>query len=178
VGRNNQQRRKEKKAARAKAEAKRLPVVNNIRHCDGCTVCCSVFGVEEINKQPWEKCSNLKDTGCSIYSTRPQHCRGFYCLWQHGTGTSADRPDKLGVVFAPTNGPTDFTGEVEVQAYEVIPMAFNKPEVVKIARDFEAKGKLVIGHVHGTIGVFRFVGPPGKVLKALRWAEAQERKST
>lgn len=178
MGRNNQARRKAKKAAKEKAAKRSLPVVNNnVRPCDGCTVCCSVFGVEEISKQPWEACRHLNEKGCDIYATRPTHCRGFYCLWQTGMGSPSDRPDKLGVVFAPTNGKLDFTGEVEIQAYEVEPLAFNKPEVVKLAKAFEAKGKLVVGHVHGG-KYFRFVGPPDKVLRALRWAEEQGRQST
>lgn len=175
MGRNNQERRKAKKAAREKTARRSLPVVSDVRPCDGCTVCCSVFGVEEIGKQPWERCAHLNDRGCSIYATRPQHCHGFYCLYQSGMGTSSDRPDKLGVVFAVTNGPTDFTGEIEIQAYEAVPLAFNKPEVIKLAKTFGDKGKLVIGHCFGG-KEFRFVGPPAKIAKAMRWVESTRKE--
>ena len=171
MSRNNQERRKAKKAAQAKPARRSLPVVPNIRPCDGCTVCCSVFGVEEINKPAWEKCTHLDERGCGIYATRPGHCHGFYCLYQHGMGTSMDRPDKLGVVFASTNGKTTFTGQEEIQAYEAVPGAFNRSDVVRLAKTFSDKGKLVIGHCFGGTE-FRFVGPPDKVAKAMRWAES------
>lgn len=170
MGRNNKERRKAKKAEKtAKANLRKtLPVVQAVRPCDGCTVCCTVFGVEEINKPAWDSCPSLNERGCSIYETRPRHCRGFYCLYQHGIGTAMDRPDKLGVVFAPTNGKTEFTGQEEVQAYEVVPGAFARGDVVRLAQTFVDKGMLVIGHVHGG-GKLRFMGPPDKVAKAERW---------
>ena len=174
MGRNNRERRKAKKATQAKPR-RSLPVVQAVRPCDGCTVCCSVFGVEEIDKSPWVTCAHLNERGCGIYATRPGHCHGFYCLYQHGMGTSMDRPDKLGVVFAPTNGKTDFTGEEEIQAYEAVPLAFNKPEVVRLAKAFGDKGKLVIGHCYGG-QEFRFVGPPDKIAKALRWVESTRKE--
>lgn len=168
MGRNNQERRKAKKAAREKSARRSLPVVQAVRPCDGCTVCCTVFGVEEINKPAWDTCPSLNERGCSIYDTRPKHCRGFYCLYQHGMGSAMDRPDKLGVVFAPTNGKTEFTGQEEVQAYEVVPGAFSRGDVVRLAQTFVNKGMLVIGHVYGG-GKLRFMGPPDKVAKAERW---------
>lgn len=174
MGRNNQERRKAKKAARTKPR-RSLPVIPNVRPCDGCTVCCSVFGVEEINKQPWVKCEHLNDRGCSIYETRPKHCHGFYCLYQTGMGTALARPDRLGVVFALTNGPTEFTGEVEIQAYEAVPFAFNKPDVIRLAKTFGDGGKLVIGHCFGG-KEFRFVGPPDKIAKGMRWVESTRDK--
>lgn len=152
---------------------KKLPMAKSVRPCDGCTACCSVFGVEEINKPAWEKCTHLNDRGCSIYATRPGHCHGFYCMYQYGVGTVAERPDKLGVIFSQTNGKTDFTGEVEIQAYEIIPLAFNKPDVVRLAKTFGDRGKLVIGHCFGG-KEFRFVGPPDKIAKAMRWAEGRK----
>lgn len=152
---------------------KKLPMAQSVRACDGCTACCSVFGVEEINKPAWEKCTHLNERGCSIYATRPGHCHGFYCMWQYGVGSSFERPDKLGVIFAQTNGKTDFTGEVEIQAYEIIPLAFNKLDVIKLAKTFSERGKLVIGHCFGG-KEFRFVGPPDKIAKAMRWAEGQK----
>ena len=167
MGKNNKAKRKAKSAAIAKqaARSRSLPVIPNVRSCDGCTACCAVFGVEEIAKPAWDACVNLTESGCSIYAARPNHCRGFYCLYQHGMGKLSDRPDKIGAIFAPTNGVTEFTGETEIQAYEITPRAFNDPEVIRLAETFADKGKLVIGHCFGG-SEFRFVGPPAKVHKA------------
>jgi len=173
MGKNNRDRRKAKKAAKEKKRVS-LPVVPSVRSCDGCTACCSVFGVEEINKSPWIKCEHLNERGCSIYATRPRYCHSFYCLWQTGLGTAHERPDKLGVIFAPTNGKTEFTGETEIQVYEIVPHAFNRPDVIRLAKTFGDRGKLVVGHVYGGDS-FRFVGPPDKIAKATRWLENQKK---
>jgi hypothetical protein len=170
VGKNNKEKRRAKKKKK-EAQRKRLPMAQQVRPCDECTECCSVFGVEEIDKEPWVPCDHLSSAGgCSIYETRPTHCRGFYCLWQTGMGGAGDRPDKLGVIFAPTNGRTDFTKQVEVQAYEIEPGAFDKPQVVMLSQRFVDRGKLVIGHTFGG-KTYRFMGPADKVAKARRWAE-------
>jgi hypothetical protein len=175
MSKNNRANRKDKKN---KKKHRKLPIVGSsnsgIRPCDGCTACCSVFGVEEISKDHWTACPNLNERGCSIYEARPTHCKGFYCLYQSGLGSSQERPDKLGVIFATTNGPTEFTGDLEIQAYEIYPNAFNNPAVVKLAMGFKEKGKLVIGHVFGG-GAFRFVGPPDKIVKAMRWNEKADK---
>lgn len=149
----------------------KLPVLQAKRPCAGCTACCSVLGVAPLDKQPFEPCKHCVETGCGIYETRPKICGEFDCLWQGGTGEEQDRPDRLGVIFAPTNGPVDFTGQIEIQAYEVVPNAFASPRVVAVAKLFTAHGLLVIGHVHGG-GRFRFMGPADKIAKAQRWAES------
>ena len=169
MGKNNKEKRKAKKKKKD-AQRRRLPLASKVRPCDGCTECCAVFGVEEIDKEPWVPCDHLTHEGCGIYTTRPKHCRGFYCLWQTGMGAQSDRPDRLGVIFAPTNGKTEFTKQQEIQAYEIEPGAFDKPQAVMLSQRFVDKGKLVIGHTHGG-GSYRFMGPSDKVSKARRWAE-------
>jgi hypothetical protein len=153
---------------------RKLPVVQ-VRPCAGCSACCTVLGVRELEKAPWMTCKHVVPKGCGIYETRPPICGKFYCLWQSGVGEDRDRPDHLGVVFAPTDGPTEFTHEVEVQAYEVVADAFNRPRVVEIAKRFLAKGRLVVGHTFGG-GSFRFLGPPEKVRLAKQWVEENRDK--
>lgn len=169
MGRNNQEKRKAKKKVKL-AKRKKLPISSQVRPCDGCTECCSVFGVEEIDKDPWVPCDHLSHEGCGIYATRPKYCRSFYCLWQNGMGGAEDKPDKLGVIFAPTNGKTEFTKQEEIQAYEVEPGAFSNPRVVHLSKRFVDRGKLVIGHTYDGESL-RFMGPPDKVSKAQKWAE-------
>jgi len=173
MGRDNQAKRKAKKRKKQAKERKKLPVVGAasnaaVRACDGCTACCSVFGVEEIDKAPWVTCEHLNDRGCSIYETRPKMCHEFYCLWQSGLGPDATRPDKLGVVFAITNGVLESTGCVEAQAYEIEPGAFGRPAVVMVAQELARKRILVIGHTYGG-ETLRFMGPKDKIEKAKNW---------
>lgn len=169
MGKNNQEKRKAKKKIKL-AKRKKLPIASQVRPCDGCTECCSVFGVEEIDKEPWVPCDHLSHEGCGIYTTRPKYCRSFYCLWQNGMGGASDRPDRLGVIFAPTNGKTEFTRQQEIQAYEVEPGAFNKPQVVLLSQRFVDRGKLVIGHTYDGESL-RFMGPADKVAKGRKWAK-------
>lgn len=145
--------------------------MSDVRPCDGCTACCSVFGVEEIGKAPWTGCEHLVDrSGCQVYETRPAMCREFYCLWQGGAGGPFDRPDRLGVIFAPTNGPTEFTGEEEYQAYELMPGMFATGRVVRLAKQIAGTDKLIIGHRHGG-EVLTFIGPPEKIKAAQEWVK-------
>ena len=142
-----------------------------VRPCGGCTACCSVLGVHDIAKQPWTACEHLEEGGCGIYDARPNPCRKFNCLWQGWVGKESDRPDKIGVIFAPTNGQTEFTGEEEFQAYELAPGKFNTPEALNIARILTtATGKLLVGHVHGGTG-YVFMGPDRKIAAAQKWMD-------
>lgn len=157
---------------------KKLPVVG-VRPCNGCTTCCAVLGVRPLNKNPFEPCPHVVPAGCGVYgtSTRPKICGEFYCLWQNHVGNEEDRPDRLGAIFAQTNGPTEFTGQYEVMVYEAVPGAMSNPRVIELAKQFEARGILVIGHVFGG-KQFRFLGPPAKVALALAWVEASNMNPT
>ncbi len=50
------------------------------RNCDGCTMCCKIMGVQEIDKAPWQWCKHCDaSAGCRIYEERPGECRTFNC---------------------------------------------------------------------------------------------------
>ena len=170
MGKNNKDKRKAKKKLKVSrqrdSEAKKLTVLGSKRPCDGCTLCCSVLGVEPLKKAQWVTCEHVCDAGCGIYSDRPEICGEFNCLWQCGLGTMEERPDKLGVIFAPTNGPTHFTGEEEIQIYEARPGALNSPAVMTICNRLVKKGALIIAHPFETENVHKFMGPKKKVLAA------------
>ena len=50
------------------------------RNCDGCTMCCKLLSVAELDKAPGSWCT-LCDAkaGCNAYAQRPTECRDFYC---------------------------------------------------------------------------------------------------
>ena len=50
------------------------------RNCDGCTMCCKLLSVAELDKAPGTWCA-LCDAkaGCNAYAQRPTECRDFYC---------------------------------------------------------------------------------------------------
>lgn len=74
-----------------------LPIPN--RQCDGCTVCCEVLHIQQLEKPSWQLCKHACN-GCNIYDNRPQTCKDFNCLWLAGyLEGEARRPDKLGLMF-------------------------------------------------------------------------------
>jgi hypothetical protein len=56
------------------------PTVTTARHCGACTLCCKVLTIEELGKPNGQWCPHcIRGRGCSIYSSRPNECRGFQC---------------------------------------------------------------------------------------------------
>ena len=52
------------------------------RTCDGCTLCCKILGVDELQKPANAWCAHCERTkGCSIYAERPPSCQTFQCLF-------------------------------------------------------------------------------------------------
>lgn len=52
------------------------------RSCEGCTACCKLVAVHELNKPAGAWCEHCEiGVGCKIYPTRPDDCRTFYCGW-------------------------------------------------------------------------------------------------
>jgi hypothetical protein len=69
--------------------------------CGGCTMCCKLVGVAEIDKPEGKWCPHCAlGKGCKIYDTRPPTCEGWDCMWLLGVfGARPDlRPDKCKVV--------------------------------------------------------------------------------
>ncbi len=84
-----------------------------MRGCDGCTACCKLMQVRELDKGPDVWCRHCTiGVGCKVYASRPQSCRDFECVWlqtQQGKNPLAPelRPDKSRVVISTTNGGED-----------------------------------------------------------------------
>ena len=78
------------------------------RECGSCTMCCKLLNIvdPELTKPAYKWCQHCDiGKGCKIYSTRPEACKAFECLWlQDRRGVFPDdaRPDKSGVVLRPT----------------------------------------------------------------------------
>ena len=63
-----------------------------MKECGGCTMCCKIIGVSELDKSPNEWCKHCDiGEGCSIYKDAPDVCHDFKCLWL----VSEDMPDEL-----------------------------------------------------------------------------------
>ena len=84
-----------------------------MRTCGGCTYCCKVMAVTELDKPPGRWCQHCDiGVGCKAYADRPEGCRAFECFWlQSGNFPPGQelyvmpeemRPDKIKVVFGGT----------------------------------------------------------------------------
>lgn len=52
------------------------------RSCSGCTLCCSLLGVVELNKPVFKICKHCTiGKGCKIYEEKPQTCTDFACSY-------------------------------------------------------------------------------------------------
>lgn len=77
--------------------------------CDGCTLCCKLLKIHELNKAGNTWCQHCRiGAGCDIYDTRPESCRVYECLWlktQRGAKPldPALRPDRSRVIMGTTN---------------------------------------------------------------------------
>jgi len=78
-----------------------MPAIVPGKSCGSCTKCCTVMGVPELKKRPWDKCPHVgAGIGCKIYSERPSGCRTFVCGWLLDPDMGTDlKPENCHVVF-------------------------------------------------------------------------------
>lgn len=73
--------------------------------CGTCTVCCWALRIEETGKESGDMCQHCTGTGCGIYETRYETCRGFLCGWRMVPQLGDSwRPDRSGVVILLVEG--------------------------------------------------------------------------
>jgi hypothetical protein len=99
----------------------KLQVFHQRIACDGCTACCHVFVVPELDKPGYAPCRHLtapanpegqpdreeqsaqpeQPAGCGIHADRPRVCRDFVCAYAMGLlGDSVSRrPDRSGLLM-------------------------------------------------------------------------------
>jgi len=71
------------------------------RSCGGCTLCCKIMAVPEIDKQRGTWCPHcLRGKGCGIYAHRPDGCRAFLCGWLTNPRFGPEwKPDRSKIVI-------------------------------------------------------------------------------
>jgi hypothetical protein len=83
--------------------------------CGTCVVCCQWLDIEseELSKKAGILCEHCVGSGCGIYETRPQVCRGFFCGYRLISQLGEEwRPDRCGVLIQAVekNLPPQYTG--------------------------------------------------------------------
>ena len=67
-----------------------------MRRCGDCKECCTAMN--HTHSARGVACQYECSTGCSIYQSRPDDCRGFACVWLEGQLPRKDRPDLSGIM--------------------------------------------------------------------------------
>jgi hypothetical protein len=96
-----------------------LRVLTQKYTCGGCTVCCTVMGLQDLGKPFYCKCEHVVEKGCGIYDSRPKSCNDFVCSWAAGLlGDSESwRPDRSGLLFFLRR----FEDGLWLEIYEAVP---------------------------------------------------------
>ena len=71
--------------------------------CGTCVVCCQWLDIEseELSKKAGILCEHCVGSGCGLYETRPQVCRGFDCGYRLISQLGEEwRPDRCGIVVS------------------------------------------------------------------------------
>lgn len=73
------------------------------RQCGGCTLCCKLMPVKEIDKKSNTRCPHQRQHhGCAIYKDRPMSCKLWNCSWLINKDMAdQQRPDRAHVVISP-----------------------------------------------------------------------------
>lgn len=73
------------------------------RRCGGCTLCCKLLPVRELDKKANERCKHQRTgKGCAIYGkpSMPPSCRLWNCRWLvDDVGPGMRRPDRVHYVI-------------------------------------------------------------------------------
>ncbi len=147
------------------------------RTCGSCTGCCYVGGVTSLGKPAYQTCTHASTKGCAIYSTRPQECRDYACLWIEGEFADGDRPDQIGLMFdlpkAIEQHP-DYEGIQVICARELWTNARDEPRAATLL--MQLSQSFVIRMTRDGGGT-QLMGPQGLIETLLERAAARERGS-
>jgi hypothetical protein len=72
------------------------------RECGTCDACCVLFEIRDprLGKPAGMRCSQLCDTGCATYESRPKPCSDWLCVWRLLPSLPEDwRPDLSGILL-------------------------------------------------------------------------------
>jgi hypothetical protein len=126
--------------------------------CGGCTLCCKVLTVREIDKAQDVWCGHCNvGVGCRIYAERPPSCRDFECLWLQAPPDMLDaslRPDRSKVVFTKAA-----TGELVARCDPSRPDAWTRPKIMETLREFARRN----GHSLVFVGERIWVVTPSQI---------------
>lgn len=142
--------------------------------CDGCAACCTVIGVKELEKAPYEPCSKARKGGlggCVEYATRPAGCRSYECLYSMGFLAVSERPDRIGILVDAAKLDSQLALQMGIQALvvrETYPGAAETAEGRRFIDGLSAKHVLIIT-CYRDFEHRRMIGPARLLAKVQRF---------
>lgn len=138
------------------------------RRCGGCSLCCKLLPVQEIDKPSGQKCKHQSFKGCGIYHKAgfPNSCALWSCRWLNGSDTEKlHRPDRVHYVIDAMPDVVTIndnnTGEtIHIEAIQV----WVDPRHPKAWHDPELKAFLDRRGREGKCAIIRYSGKTGFVL--------------
>jgi hypothetical protein len=135
------------------------------RECGTCTACCSFAPIhtDTLRKPANTLCPHCAaGEGCTVYSVRPQVCRGFYCGWFFLPELGPHwHPEQSGVVIRSEAFDSDTITILVLRFSEFL-----------VSEDFAG---MVGAWIDAGVGVeFERVGPPGHLPAKMRVNELLE----
>jgi hypothetical protein len=96
----------------ADLDNQRAPVNDSVelvegRDCGGCTMCCKLLQIAEIDKPRFEWCPHCDiGVGCQIYAQRPGACHTFHCSYLVSPDLGPEwKPSRSRIVLTYEEGP-------------------------------------------------------------------------
>lgn len=110
--------------------------------CGACNMCCKVLDIEELNKPAGPLCPNcIAGSGCAIYSSRPDVCRDYVCLWKSERALSPQlRPDRVGTILMEDEDSDEYRAVCDPDK----PFAWRNPLVFKHLVAIAKTGRTVV----------------------------------
>jgi len=77
------------------------------RSCAGCTMCCKLLSIGELNKPQQQWCTHCDiGVGCKIHANKPTECSAFFCQYLLRADLEEDwKPSKCRMVLSYESGP-------------------------------------------------------------------------
>ena len=140
--RNNKVRRLQRREQKRRDQHRRVMRKKSLS-CRGCTACCHVLEITEINKTVYSQCEHVCSRGCVIYEARPEECRGYSCLYLLDAMPPEFRPDRVGVILdIDTHGFLD--GDACLTVREFIEGAVERDDVQQLINGLAEKQLVLV----------------------------------
>lgn len=139
------------------------------RSCDGCTLCCKIFGIPELAKPRHQWCSHCAiGEGCRIYEARPASCREFVCGWLVDASVPEHwKPSTSRMVLTSENGGARLVIHVDTGRIDAWRKAPYYAEIKRLAAAIaQNRGQLILWQGRNAIAILpdreKFLGPVGE----------------